>query len=66
MAGVVVSTTLVGTAVPASVVGTTAVAGFVPARFVGTAVPTIIVLMAYYWKSYIHFGPKLLFEKKDS
>ena len=51
MAGVVVSTRLVGTAVPARGVGTTAVAGIVPTRFVGTAVSAIIVLTAYYWKS---------------
>ena len=51
MASVVVSTRLVGTAVPASVVGTMAIAGVVPTRFVGTVVPTIIVLTAYYWKS---------------
>ena len=37
MDGVVVSTRLVGTAVPASVVGTTAIGRVVPTRFVGTA-----------------------------
>ena len=51
MTSVVVSTRLVGTAVPASIVGTTAVTGVVPTRIVGTVVPTIIVLTAYYWKS---------------
>ena len=30
----------------------------VPAMIVGTAVPTIIVLMAYYWKSCLGGIPK--------
>ena len=46
----------VGTIVPTTLVGTpdtTIDAGItVPVRLVGTAVPTIIVLPAYYWKSF--------------
>ena len=42
---------IVGTPVATNVVGTATKVMFVPAMIVGTVVPTIIVLMAYYWKS---------------